>query len=78
MGQGGRQQQGHGKHVRIIRRETGLESAASYWIRTMPNVLKTAVLLGAMSALLLFLGEMLGGAQGLVVGFGFFERQVEE
>jgi heat shock protein HtpX len=37
----------------------------------MPNGLKTALLLGAMSALLLFLGESLGGAQGLVVGFGF-------
>ena len=37
----------------------------------MPNVMKTALLLGAMSALLLFLGEMLGGAQGLIVGFGF-------
>src|SRR6476620_155466 len=34
----------------------------------MPNAVKTAVLLGAMSALLLFLGEALGGAQGLVVG----------
>jgi heat shock protein HtpX len=37
----------------------------------MPNALKTALLLGAMSALLLFLGEALGGAQGLVVGFLF-------
>ena len=37
----------------------------------MPNALKTALLLGVMSALLLFLGESLGGAQGLVVGFGF-------
>jgi heat shock protein HtpX len=35
------------------------------------NVLKTALLLGAMSALLLFLGEALGGAQGLVIGFFF-------
>jgi heat shock protein HtpX len=37
----------------------------------MPNVVKTALLLGAMSALLLFLGESLGGAQGLVIGFMF-------
>src|SRR5436853_492967 len=37
----------------------------------MPNAMKTALLLGAMSALLLFLGESLGGAQGLVVGFMF-------
>jgi heat shock protein HtpX len=37
----------------------------------MPNALKTALLLGAMSALLLFLGESLGGAQGLVIGFVF-------
>ncbi|MGE3956778.1 MAG: zinc metalloprotease HtpX [Vicinamibacterales bacterium] len=37
----------------------------------MPNVMKTALLLGAMSALFLFLGEMLGGAQGLMMGFIF-------
>jgi heat shock protein HtpX len=37
----------------------------------MSNMLKTAVLLGALSALLLFLGETLGGAQGLVIGFVF-------
>jgi heat shock protein HtpX len=37
----------------------------------MPNGLKTALLLGAMSALLLFLGEALGGAQGLLIGFVF-------
>ncbi len=37
----------------------------------MPNAFKTAVLLGAMSALLLFLGQALGGAQGLVIGFLF-------
>jgi heat shock protein HtpX len=37
----------------------------------MPNALKTAMLLGAMSALLLFLGESLGGAQGLVIGLLF-------
>jgi heat shock protein HtpX len=35
----------------------------------MPNGLKTALLLGAMSALFLFLGEALGGADGLVLGF---------
>ena len=37
----------------------------------MQNTMKTALLLGAMSALLMFLGESLGGAQGLVVGFLF-------
>ena len=37
----------------------------------MPNGLKTALLLGAMSALLLFIGEALGGAQGLMLGFVF-------
>src|ERR1700686_2716287 len=37
----------------------------------MSNAVKTAVLLGALSALLLFLGEALGGAQGLVIGFVF-------
>ena|SRR5438034_886554 len=35
----------------------------------MPNAVKTALLLGAMSALLMFLGQALGGAQGLVLGF---------
>ena len=37
----------------------------------MQNTVKTALLLGAMSALLLFVGETLGGAQGLVIGFLF-------
>jgi heat shock protein HtpX len=37
----------------------------------MSNVLKTAFLLGALSALLLIIGEWLGGAQGLVLGFLF-------
>ena len=37
----------------------------------MPNAVKTALLLGVMSALLLFLGEQLGGAQGLAIGFIF-------
>ena len=37
----------------------------------MPNGLKTALLLGAMSGLLLFIGEALGGAQGLMLGFIF-------
>jgi heat shock protein HtpX len=35
----------------------------------MSNTLKTALLLGALSAILLSIGEMLGGAQGLVLGF---------
>src|SRR5262249_43543332 len=35
----------------------------------MSNTIKTALLLGVMSALLLFLGESLGGAQGLAIGF---------
>jgi heat shock protein HtpX len=37
----------------------------------MSNVLKTAFLLAALSALLLVIGEWLGGAQGLVLGFLF-------
>src|SRR3954467_8030636 len=37
----------------------------------MPNAMKTVLLLGAMSALFLFLGEVLGGAQGLMLGFLF-------
>lgn len=37
----------------------------------MSNVLKTTFLLGALSALLLVIGELLGGAQGLVLGFMF-------
>jgi heat shock protein HtpX len=37
----------------------------------MANTVKTGLLLGAMSALLLLLGEVLGGAQGLMLGFLF-------
>jgi heat shock protein HtpX len=37
----------------------------------MHNGLKTALLLGVLSALLLVIGEMLGGAQGMVIGFFF-------
>jgi heat shock protein HtpX len=37
----------------------------------MSNTLKTAMLLGILSALLLLIGEALGGAQGLVIGFMF-------
>jgi heat shock protein HtpX len=37
----------------------------------MSNRFKTAMLLGVLSALLLLIGEALGGAQGLVVGFVF-------
>ena len=37
----------------------------------MPNGLKTALLLGALSGLLLLIGEALGGAQGLIYGFIF-------
>lgn len=37
----------------------------------MKNGMKTALLLGALSGLLLLLGEILGGQQGLVVAFGF-------
>ena len=35
------------------------------------NAAKTALLLGAMTALFLFIGEALGGGQGLVLGFMF-------
>jgi heat shock protein HtpX len=37
----------------------------------MPNGLKTALLLGALSGMLLLLGEYLGGQQGLVLAFAF-------
>src|SRR3954466_12412175 len=37
----------------------------------MSNTLKTAMLLGALSAILLLIGEALGGAQGLMLGFFF-------
>jgi heat shock protein HtpX len=37
----------------------------------MSNTLKTTMLLAALSALLLFLGEALGGAQGLLLAFLF-------
>ena len=37
----------------------------------MSNSVKTALLLGVLSAMFLFIGEMLGGAQGLVLGFLF-------
>ena len=37
----------------------------------MVNTVKTALLLGALSVLLLFIGERLGGAQGMAVGFLF-------
>jgi heat shock protein HtpX len=37
----------------------------------MSNIIKTAFLLGLMSALLMGIGEMLGGGQGLILGFLF-------
>jgi heat shock protein HtpX len=37
----------------------------------MTNTAKTALLLGALSGLLLFVGELLGGAQGLAIAFVF-------
>jgi heat shock protein HtpX len=37
----------------------------------MTNVLKTTLLLGVMSGLLLLIGEAIGGGQGLIVGFFF-------
>jgi heat shock protein HtpX len=37
----------------------------------MSNTIKTALLLGTLSALLLFFGEALGGAQGMAIGFVF-------
>jgi heat shock protein HtpX len=35
----------------------------------MSNTIKTTLLLGLLSGLLLFIGELLGGAQGLFIGF---------
>jgi len=37
----------------------------------MPNGLKTALLLGALSGLLLVIGQALGGANGMLIGFVF-------
>jgi heat shock protein HtpX len=37
----------------------------------MPNGLKTALLLGALSGMLLMLGEYMGGQQGLILAFAF-------
>ncbi len=37
----------------------------------MSNTIKTALLLGTLTALLMFFGEALGGAQGMAVGFVF-------
>jgi heat shock protein HtpX len=37
----------------------------------MPNGLKTALLLGALSGMLLLLGEYIGGQQGLILAFAF-------
>lgn len=37
----------------------------------MSNVAKTALLLGALSALLMFIGETLGGGSGMIAGFFF-------
>jgi heat shock protein HtpX len=37
----------------------------------MTNTVKTAVLLGVLSAVFLYLGEAIGGSQGLVLGFIF-------
>ncbi len=37
----------------------------------MSNVIKTTILLGAMSGLFLLIGEMLGGGQGMLVGLFF-------
>jgi heat shock protein HtpX len=39
--------------------------------KTMGNSLKTVLLLGLLSGLLLFIGEALGGRSGLVMAFGF-------
>jgi heat shock protein HtpX len=37
----------------------------------MTNTVKTAFLLGALAALLMFIGQALGGAQGMMLGFFF-------
>ena len=37
----------------------------------MNNTLKTTLLLGLLSGLLLYIGDLLGGPQGLVIAFGF-------
>jgi heat shock protein HtpX len=37
----------------------------------MMNTLKTTLLLGLLSGLLLFIGNLLGGSQGLTIALGF-------
>jgi len=37
----------------------------------MNNTVKTAILLGTMSGLLMLIGQTLGGGGGLVIGFMF-------
>ena len=37
----------------------------------MKNTAKTALLLGILSALLLIVGQTVGGQQGLILAFGF-------
>jgi heat shock protein HtpX len=37
----------------------------------MSNTIKTALLLGTLTALLMFIGDALGGAQGMLIGFLF-------
>ena len=72
--QSGCQQQDHRANIcAIIRRAEPRRGRRQRLttIEPMTNTVKTALLLGAMSALLLFLGESLGGAQGLVLGFVF-------
>ena len=39
--------------------------------RTMPNGLKTALLLGALSGLLLVIGDVLGGSNGIMIALVF-------
>src|SRR3954447_11767714 len=55
------------KACRIARRSWRASSHESN--KTMNNTVKTALLLGTMSALVLFIGEALGGAGGMAIGF---------
>ena len=63
--------QHYSQHREIIARRSGNRRGFRASVEYRINVVKTALLLGAMSALLLLLGEALGGAQGLVIGFMF-------
>jgi heat shock protein HtpX len=57
--------------VEGYRKAEGRRLKAEGRFTPMTNTLKTALLLGALSGLILFVGDVLGGPQGLVIAFVF-------